>query len=347
MAERLGVSVGAVSKWEIGHNMPDLTVLVDMANLFDISVDVLLGYEPAAQRKDEIIDEIRILMGQHQFEEAEEASRTALIRYPNDFALLYSSAILYKAAAMEHNNPEEAQKSINLYERAKVVIAQNENPEINEFVIDSGIAANYMVLDNKKALEAYKKINFGGAHNTMLSLVSLRDGDAKAALSYGTYGLIDHLSNLFNSGIYMIVALSQSSKSKDLDSALELADTMINILDMFKAVPIGYNSKLEAVFIILKAYIYSCLGDTKHMKKAVREGKTLAQKYDDEGSTANIGEYMKFFYLDNKMYGTMDSIGQNAVKGIDRLIKKNLMEIVATRKKAIEQLYSEWEKCDI
>lgn len=42
-AEKLGVSDKAVSKWERGISMPDLSVLTDISKLFGVSTDVLLG----------------------------------------------------------------------------------------------------------------------------------------------------------------------------------------------------------------------------------------------------------------------------------------------------------------
>ena len=44
LAEALGVTVGAVYKWESGQSQPELNLLVEMADFFDTSVDVLLGY---------------------------------------------------------------------------------------------------------------------------------------------------------------------------------------------------------------------------------------------------------------------------------------------------------------
>ena len=44
LAEALGVTVGAVYKWESGQSQPELNLLVEMADFFDISVDALLGY---------------------------------------------------------------------------------------------------------------------------------------------------------------------------------------------------------------------------------------------------------------------------------------------------------------
>lgn len=42
-AEKIGVSDKAVSKWERGVSMPDLSVLTDISKLFSVSTDVLLG----------------------------------------------------------------------------------------------------------------------------------------------------------------------------------------------------------------------------------------------------------------------------------------------------------------
>lgn len=42
LAERLSVSNKTISKWETGAGLPDISVLVDLASVLDISVDDLL-----------------------------------------------------------------------------------------------------------------------------------------------------------------------------------------------------------------------------------------------------------------------------------------------------------------
>lgn len=44
LAEVLGVAVGTVSKWESGSSTPDLSLILELADFFGTSVDVLLGY---------------------------------------------------------------------------------------------------------------------------------------------------------------------------------------------------------------------------------------------------------------------------------------------------------------
>jgi transcriptional regulator with XRE-family HTH domain len=49
LAERLNYSDKAVSKWERGESIPDITVLKEIAELFDVSLDYLV--EPGHDRK--------------------------------------------------------------------------------------------------------------------------------------------------------------------------------------------------------------------------------------------------------------------------------------------------------
>lgn len=46
LANFIGVSKAAVSKWESNQSYPDITLLPIIATYFDVSVDELLGYHP-------------------------------------------------------------------------------------------------------------------------------------------------------------------------------------------------------------------------------------------------------------------------------------------------------------
>lgn len=50
MAERLSVSVSAVSKWEHGKNLPDMTMLGSIAEILQVSCDELLNPEKTLER---------------------------------------------------------------------------------------------------------------------------------------------------------------------------------------------------------------------------------------------------------------------------------------------------------
>lgn len=52
LAEYMQVSFQTISKWENGVNMPDITNLPKLADLFEVSTDVLLGLQPMKEKND-------------------------------------------------------------------------------------------------------------------------------------------------------------------------------------------------------------------------------------------------------------------------------------------------------
>ncbi|MBR6403377.1 MAG: helix-turn-helix transcriptional regulator [Eubacterium sp.] len=344
LAEALGVTVGAVSKWENGNNAPDLMVLMELADLFDISVDVLLGYDMASKKIENIVENITSLADEHNYEEAEVLSRDALLRYPNDFSVIFAAAMMYYTKSIEYQDVEAAKVSVELFERAKDNISQNKNPCINDYLIDTFIASNYTLIDETVALEMFKKINFGGVNDTVISLVCLENNDVKQALEYSTSGLINHLANVINSSMFMLFALSRTGKKKDKEAALELADVNIDVMRRFETADTGYFTKLEALFYILKAYINACLGMDKDMKKCVETGKALARKYDEDGMMRDVAKSIKFYYSDKETFNAIDAIGESAVEGIGESFMKLFSKVSGGDKKILKKLSDCWDE---
>ncbi len=51
LATHIGVSKGAVSKWETNSSLPDISLLPQLASYFDITIDELIGYEPQMEKR--------------------------------------------------------------------------------------------------------------------------------------------------------------------------------------------------------------------------------------------------------------------------------------------------------
>ena len=55
LAEAMGVSTASVSKWETNQSYPELTLLADLADFFEVSIDTLIGHNLSADRLEALI----------------------------------------------------------------------------------------------------------------------------------------------------------------------------------------------------------------------------------------------------------------------------------------------------
>ena len=53
LAEKLGVSGRTVSRWETGSNMPDISILIEIAEFYDVSIPELVSGERKSENMDE------------------------------------------------------------------------------------------------------------------------------------------------------------------------------------------------------------------------------------------------------------------------------------------------------
>ena len=69
LAEQLGVSFQAVSRWENDLTYPDITLLPILANMFDVTTDYLLDVDVMKKEAeiDSIIEEYLVLLKKSNF----------------------------------------------------------------------------------------------------------------------------------------------------------------------------------------------------------------------------------------------------------------------------------------
>ena len=93
LAEMLGVSTNAVSQWECDKTAPDISHLPILANIFEVSADVLLEIDIAKSKKQTEIKEFTVkyaeLHSQGKTAERLKLSRAMQKKYPNDETVRY------------------------------------------------------------------------------------------------------------------------------------------------------------------------------------------------------------------------------------------------------------------
>ena len=144
LAEALGVTSQAVSRWESGGSYPDMNLIPSIANFFGVSIDELFGYEGArTHRIENLAAEIDRMNHQNNgkdvcITECIALARSALVEFPGNERLILSLAsVLYKAGYVrygechlideegysvydveKHKTYEEWTEAIPLYEKA-------------------------------------------------------------------------------------------------------------------------------------------------------------------------------------------------------------------------------------
>lgn len=89
LAEAMGVSFQAVSKWETGGSLPDVALIPALASFFDVSTDELFDYNRfQAEQKIRQITERAYRLRVERPEEAEQILREGLRQFPGNDVLL-------------------------------------------------------------------------------------------------------------------------------------------------------------------------------------------------------------------------------------------------------------------
>lgn len=112
LAYELGVSSQTVSRWETGTTYPDIVMLPIIAELFETSIDNLMGYakECSTAERETFFAEVKIL----EVSERILRHREMLQNYPNDTYLQFSLANLLYYKFVKKRDDDVAEQELRL-----------------------------------------------------------------------------------------------------------------------------------------------------------------------------------------------------------------------------------------
>lgn len=120
LAETLNLSVSAVSQWECGKNLPDITIIPALCRVLEITSDELLGMDQTKQQEeiDAIVEEAYRWGDRGYLEKQQEILEDGLKRYPDSWrmisALMYCCYLRWTA---NHDNTESLDRAIRYGEK--------------------------------------------------------------------------------------------------------------------------------------------------------------------------------------------------------------------------------------
>ena len=94
LAEKLNVSRRTVSRWETGSNMPDLDLLIEMADLYKVDLRELLNGERNSERMNKELEETVMKVAEYSNAEKQRSTRIVCIYFVlGIIALIVNAAI--------------------------------------------------------------------------------------------------------------------------------------------------------------------------------------------------------------------------------------------------------------
>lgn len=317
LAEALGVSAAAVSKWERGTATPELGFIAQMAEIFEVSIDVLVGYQMQSGTKEVLEKKIYELGRQKEFDEAAKLAEIALAKYPNHFSTVYTAGMAHLIKGAETGDKPAFRRAAELFERAGLLISQNTNEEISEYTIQKYMAQCYLGLGQvDKGIEILKKHNLNGQNDAMIGMLYA------SKQGYRPEEAEPYLVNAFSSYVPTLIQTTLGyyyyyKRKGDYAEAMNTADWMIEYMQTLKIdrTKISYPDKMISLLYASKAHMADLLGRKEQAEEYLRRAWDLAREFDanPDNGVSNV----RFFLGDISEITLFDDIGTSVTDAVE------------------------------
>lgn len=239
LADLLGVSAPAVSKWETDSSYPDITMLCPLARALGTNVDTLLAYEETLsdEKQGQYMTELIGIIREGKEKEAEERVEQLLHSYPSAVSLKYSAIAAYTMLEMNCATDREDEKTAQKKERWNA-----RKKELAEAIYESGDSAFYLSaismlvsleltegnLDRAEAL--LQKTITNTADFTMLWVqLYQKKGETDKAVSTVQSNLYRLIGNVQT----CLMALLREDMGFDRERTLKICDVLCRVEELF------------------------------------------------------------------------------------------------------------------
>ncbi len=319
LAEAMGVSAGAVYKWEQGISTPDITLIMELASFFGVSVDALVGYVLYSSDRDRILQKLKQIKLEKTYADNWEDVESWLKRYPNDFEVVHGCGILYNLASIETGNQKQIRRAIELLSHACTLIHQNHDPDLSETEIHRDIAIGYLTMGEwKKGMEQLKRNNPCGVNDSLIGQeLATHPQCRNEAAPYLTDALLHCTANLY---CIVIGFVNLFFAQKDYPSAIEILRWLIRYMEGLRTDHgASYLDKDSAMLLALCGAIYEQIGETDNAKDCLRKARQIALEFDaaPNHTSQNIR------YCEHaEPRAAYDNIGSTAMDTIQKVVEE-------------------------
>lgn len=321
VADFLGVSKAAVSKWEKGISLPDVVQIPRLASYYGITIDELMGYEAQlnVEKIREYYNRFAEKFSKHPFAEVMEEVRDFIRQYYACCPALLQIVILL----INHYTLAEPEEQSGILEEMICLCQhiQERSTDANICTEVSIYQANIeMIRGNPRAaidkLEPYQDIQ-RRKESVELMLVQAYQmmGKIEQAAESNQVNIYIHLLNIVSNSIFYIM-----SNLSNKDIALPTIERIQKLVDAYELDKLNPNSYLQ--FVYAKALFYAMNG----MEQRALENLTIfvegaidfmlsATYLHGDAYFDRLDEYLKkmdsFYILPRNPKTVLASVGQN------------------------------------
>ena len=316
-AETLGVTAGAVYKWEAGLSVPELDLIMEMADFFEVSVDALLGYQMKDNRMDAVVRRLRTASRGRDYDALAEAEKAIRI-YPNSFDVVYAAAYLYYTFGAGTRKEPWLRRAVELLDSARLLAGQCTDSRMNESYLCGMMAEMHEMLgETDRALALLKAHNPGAIFDDRIGIMLLsHGGDPEEANDFLEDGLLRTIGSL----IQTVIGYAMLFEAKnDNASGMEMMRWIIPTLEGLKKTDEpDFLVKMIAVFNAFRAVFQYRSGDRKGAEESLGEAKRLAAAFDAAPNyAANQVKYVR----ESETTNTHDLLGETAMDAADHVLR--------------------------
>ena len=313
LADVFGVTVGAVHKWEAGLSTPELSLILEMADFFDTSLDVLIGFTPRDNRIEKLAARLRKMAYVMDPDGPVEAQK-ALKKYPNNFAIVFECALLYGINGINPKNKEYLMRAIELFEMSLPLLSQNTDPGINESVIYGQLAILHQTMgDTKKALKIYEEHNAGGIFDIRIGQILALSGEHKKADEYLSRAMVKQIGDRIN--LITGKALCYI-RSKDYAEARAIIEAGLDENKIYrKNDKPNVFDKIDCFYLTALADVELESGKRKKAEQYLKQAKESALRFD--AAPDYDVKNLRFISIEDSMM-LRDSVGKTGIESIEK-----------------------------
>lgn len=263
VAQFVGVSRAAVSKWEKGQSYPDITLLPKLAMYLDLTIDTLLGYKPqlTAQRITQLYSELAQRFAKEDFTKVDEAIQQLIKEYYSCYPFIIKMAQLYLNYLPQSPDKEKtADQIFTICERVK---RHSDNVHILHEALTFKATTNLLMQKPQKVIEQLgtkPRIEFNDDALVVTALTMLGDEQqAKQVLQVSAYQHLLSIIGMLTEGLML-----EKENASYVEKTVYRIEKMI---DLFDVPHLSINAVL--VFYLKAASVYAMQQNQEQATKMV------------------------------------------------------------------------------